>query len=860
MAIQDFKAQNRERQAAILQLMVLIQAPDFPGKLMDEHIAQFEKKLENFTEFEIAAVYEKIQEEIQKKKQSGKTLLISKIEDLAALTKMEVILQAQQIPTAVVNMLLIMLVNKSSDFAAPIFQGKIDDLQANSIENAVLNIVLENVVSSRDDGSGKTGRSKELRDLFDRKMRDTETLIHLIELIDGIDLNREGQIKSVFVLNLLAEAMKRDETMRKSESITMKDMVNLYLLSKLQMKLAEFGYPHETLEGIIINRLGQSNNIRRQFLILNHIIKDTLSGELNIELGSKTEKLEWLKLVNELEINVALEQYDEKLTKDGFQPVSEKDRFEIPKMLQGENIADQTIAAISFARRLDNPDETLHEPGKLLEVAVETQYLTSMIFKVKGFQIKEVYEFVELIGELDVKNEHYERVVEYFKAELPCIDKTVMKEEDPDIKKAALASRYLSARMMNRFDLDPEYLNLTAEHVSVDHIKLTPDQKSRGQDLAARVAFFNDIRKRLAFFNKAERAFLTMNKVESLINTKNIELDRDGVFRVLELINETELGFAIGEYVKQGTIAPGQEDGEEFSAAFVEQKIKALFEQESIQLIEKDSLEKNIIPASILSKADEDGELEETVLDIQNYATYLVTRRLDRPEYPRHLERALNLIFALIQDAIGWRHFENSQIRAKHEVVPLIEEYHRFLGHLLDALNEDKDPSHEEVISKIRDDDFFAITDNKDSLEAGKKSAPQVRTEFLNLMGDDRFQQYIAKSMGYADKSANDEWQKYYRDLDTLKLELKSSMEKTGEVIDHIIKSLKSDTANAGKYKDHIQTLQVKYLGPIKKLDDELSSNRKPSTIIKIEYDRVVNSDKFKLFVKHCFELTKTIA
>ncbi|KAB2880506.1 hypothetical protein F9K33_04840 [bacterium] len=856
MATRSTPIVDNDQKIALDKIMALVQSSAFPGKLMPEHVTQFQSKIASFSESELLVVIQKIEEEILKKTKSGKTILVSKLEDIAALTKMEVMLGQKIVPEPVINMLLSLLVNKSSNFGTPIFEGKLNELYHSSVENAIITIILEKAASDGG-GSDKSGRSKELKDLFEKKIRDTETLCKLIQIIDKMELNNDEQMKSVFIVNLLAEAMKRDETMRKSESITMKDMINIYLLSKLQMRLAEYGYPNETLEGIIINRLGQSNNIRRQFRILDHIIEDTLSGELNIELGSKTEKLEWLQLINELEVDVALEQYEEKLVQDNFAPLDVEIKDAIRKTLAADNIADQTIAAISFARRLDNPDESLHESGKLTEIAQETQYLTSMIFKVKGFQIKEVYEFVELIGELDTQKNEKQRVVEYFKQELPCIDKAVMKEEDPDIKKAALASRYLSARLMSRFDINIDLLQMTSDHISLDSTKLTKDMNIDEYELSRKIGELNEIRKRLGFFNKAERAFMTMNQVEAVIDSENIALDQQGVFKILDLINEIELSIAIGDYVKAGTITRGQGDGDNFNAQYVESKVKALFKMDSIKMIEKDAVEKNIIPESVLTKAEEEDNFEETLLDIKNYSTYLVTRRLDRPEYPRHLQRSLNLILALIQDAIGWRHFENTQIRAKREVVPLIEEYHRFFGKLISALADDKDPTHEEVITKLRDDDYFAITDNKDSLEGGKKSAPLVRSEFLNLMNDERFQTYVSKALKYADASVSKEWAVYKSALDSLKAELSNNIDKTCTVVDSLVQQLKADKKNEAKYRTYIDTLQNRYYDQLKRLEFQITTNRKPSTIVKIEYDRLANSDKFKIFLKHTFELTK---
>lgn len=841
---------------ALEKLMVLVQSKEFPGTLSTDHVAQFRSRIQGFREVELIEVMDKVQQEINKKKGTGKTILVSKLEDIAALTKMEVMLAEKSVSKIVTDLLLMLLVNKSSNFGNPIFHGKVDELFENSTENAIVNVVLEKAVSEkgRQDKSG----GKELKDLFDRKIRDTETFIHLVELIDRVDLNAVAPIKSVFIVNLLAEAMKRDETMRKSESIGMKDMINIYLLSKLQMEIAELGYPNETLEGVLINRLGQSNNIRRQFRILDTIITSTKSGDLNIEMGSKTEKLEWLQLINQLEVDIALAQYDEKLGQDKFPPTDEKTKEDVRKTLMADNIADQTIAAISFARRLDNPDESLHEPGKLVEVAAETQYLTSMIFKVKGFQIKEVYEFVELIGELDVKNSRYEQVIENFKNELPCIDKGVMKEEDPDIKKAALSARYLSARLMSKFGIDPVYLKMTSEFVSLDEGRLPPALKDHEAEVEKKIADFNEIRKRLGFFNKAERAFLTMNKVEGIIDSQQLSLDRPGVSRILESINDVEMGLAIEEYVKAGTITRGQDDGNNFNAAYAESKIKTLFQTDMVRRIEKEAVEKNIIPESVLDKAEEDDNFEETLLDIKNYATYLITRRLDRPEYPRHLQRAINLIFALIQDAIGWRHFENTQLRAKREVQPLIEEYYKFMSRIIAAMSNDPDPAHEEVVAKLRDDDFFAVNDNKESLEGGKKSAPQVKSEFFALMNDDRFQKYTAKALEFAEHVPSPEWQSYYVELTKLKADLLSHIEKTCAVIETISAKLKKSPDASTKYKDHIKTLQNRYFDQLKVLEFHLQSNRKPATVVKIEFNRIVNSEKFKVFLKHMYELTKS--
>ncbi len=154
---------------------------------------------------------------------------------------------------------------------------------------------------------------------------------------------------------------------------------------------------------------------------------------------------------------------------------------------------------------------------------------------------------------------------------------------------------------------------------------------------------------------------------------------------------------------------------------------------------------------------------------------------------------------------------------------------------------------------------MFAITDNKDSLEGGKKSAPQVKTEFMNLMGDNRFQEYVSKAFLFAEATFSNDWQNYKNELEQTKQHLNQSLTKTCAVIDKIIEELKTDVKHIHEYKDHIQTLQNKYLAPLEKLEFQLNTHRKPASIIKIEYDRIVNSEKFKVFLKHTFELSKSI-
>ena len=836
------------------ELIDLIGSADFPARLTPENISEFDSKISGFNEAEISELTVRIKEKAAVKKKSGSNILISSLEDIAALTKMELLLFAYGISETVVNTLLETLVQKSSEFSEPIFSGKVNELYVSSVQNAIITVVLEKTVESQ----AKNKHNEELKNLIDEKLRDTETFVHLVDVIDHIKIDENEALRAIFSLNLILEGLKREETMRKSESIRMKDLINLYLLSKIQLSLLELGFSNETLEGIIINRLSQSNNVRRQMMILNGLIEESLSGKLFVEQNSKTEKLEWLTLLNEREIATALQQYEDKLRKDKYEPLDAELKEMVRDALMTGNIADSTISAISFARRLDNPDESLHDPTVLVSIAQETQYLTSLIYRVRGFQIKEVYEFVEIIGELDLATSDKDKIVENFKEELNWIDKSILKENDSEIKKAALASGYLSARLLHKFGISTQYLKLTIDDLMVDRNKCGELSEDVIDDMELQVVYFNELRKRIGLFNKAERAFLTMNAVEKNIDEAGLCLDKDGSFKIFEAINEVELRHSIKYYIDEGTITAG-DNTKEFSPQFAFDKISEIFTTDSVMKVEKEAVSKSIIPESILSKASDEGRMLETVLDIKNYAMYLLTRRFDKPEYPRHLERAINLITALIEDAIGWRHFEDTQIRAKKEIVPLLNEYYEFLSTYIEIHKDNPKISEQEYFTKLKEDDFFAFTDMKDSLEGGKKSASQIKAEFYSLVLGDRFENCIKQSIDIAISAGEEKWAQYKEQMGTVKQEVLQEIEKSTKVIATLVEKLTA-SEDLSKYKDTIGTLKNRYLKELESIKSKLADNRKPPSIAKLEFERITNSEKFKVFIKNSYELTQQIS
>jgi len=197
-------------------------------------------------------------------------------------------------------------------------------------------------------------------------------------------------------------------------------------------------------------------------------------------------------------------------------------------------------------------------------------------------------------------------------------------------------------------------------------------------------------------------------------------------------------------------------------------------------------------------------------------------------------------------------------MRAKKEIAPLLEEYFEFFSSLLAAMKGDEQASRDEYLSKLREDDHFALVDMKDSLEGGKKSASQVKAEFEALVDNARFEEYISHAFTYALNAEGKKWKKLLDQMQDAKNDVLERMDKTAAIIDKIVGTLKSSN-QLEKYKEALSTLEYRYYNEIKSLREKLVGNRRPATIIRIQFERIVNSEKFKIFIKNTYELTKKL-
>ena len=64
MDIRSMPPVDKDQKIALEKIMALVQSPAFPGKLMPEHVTQFQSKISSFSESELLVVTQKIEEEI----------------------------------------------------------------------------------------------------------------------------------------------------------------------------------------------------------------------------------------------------------------------------------------------------------------------------------------------------------------------------------------------------------------------------------------------------------------------------------------------------------------------------------------------------------------------------------------------------------------------------------------------------------------------------------------------------------------------------------------------------------------------------------------------------------------------------
>jgi hypothetical protein len=347
------------------------------------------------------------------------------------------------------------------------------------------------------------------------------------ELIHNVDLSVSEYLERVFKLNYLAEAAVRRESLR--GTMNLKEIVKLYLYTVIQVALSDYGLKEETIAQIA-DRLGLSNNMERQFLIVQQLERYFFSLTTSDDVSGKPIDF-WLHLINEYELKTALEQY---VAGDKM----EKSEFEMAE-LHGETkhlfddvseLKNETLAVISITYRLDNPEEKGHSAEELIMIIDQINLLTKEIAPLLIVQ-RDIFAFFEILGECDHHNRFFRETIIKFRSRLKRLADAKEKAGDR-ITLANLVITYLYSRLDAFLD----------------------DYDTQEDDV------LEGIRNRLSQCHDFERQFAITDLIEEhLYSNPGILQIADSSYWP-ELINTFELNIILEIYIRRGYLSPGKED------------------------------------------------------------------------------------------------------------------------------------------------------------------------------------------------------------------------------------------------------------------------------------------------------------
>lgn len=337
-----------------------------------------------------------------------------------------------------------------------------------------------------------------------------------LEITEEMEVSLKAVIVKPFLLNYRAEIATRKETLRKT--MTLKELISLYLFTFMELILSEYGLDEKLISDIAL-RLGQCNNMKRQFLIINQLER-YFFGEGSAEEAQSKPKEFWLSLINEFELKIALEQYvlEEKIKKSSFELadlyVEARNLF-----LDMKNLQDETLAVISITYRLDNPEEKGHTVEELLGMIDQTIVMTQELSPLP-VMIRDIFAFFELLGECDHHNKKFRQTIVQFRSRIKKLSADYIESGDR-IPLAQLVLTYLYSRL-------DAYLS---------------DEEMEGSMV------IDSIRDRLAQCNNFERQFAIVNLIERHI------FENPGLLQIVdpsywpELINTFELNIILEAYI-----------------------------------------------------------------------------------------------------------------------------------------------------------------------------------------------------------------------------------------------------------------------------------------------------------------------
>ncbi|NUM79617.1 hypothetical protein HUU42_02330 [bacterium] len=359
---------------------------------------------------------------------------------------------------------------------------------------------------------------KEISELLMETDVGEEDAATFMEVVENTELSVGEIIQRIFKLNYMAENAARQEALRGRMSL--KEIVVLYLHTVLQVVISEYGLDEEMILEIT-NRIALSNNMKRQFMIVQQLER-YFFGLSTHDMHDKGKDF-WVRLINEYELKIALEQY---ITQDKV----EKSDMEIAELYAEAHhlfddvseLKDETLAIISITYRLDNPEERGHSAEELLAIIDQIKLLTKE-FSPLMILTRDIFSFFEILGECDHHNRFFRETILKFRLRLKKLADAKEKAGDR-ITLANLVLTYLYSRLdayLDEYDVNEE-------------------------------SVLEGIRNRLSQCNDFERQFAIVDLIEDHI------FANPGLLQIVdgnywpELINTFELNIILEIYVRRG--------------------------------------------------------------------------------------------------------------------------------------------------------------------------------------------------------------------------------------------------------------------------------------------------------------------
>lgn len=489
------------------------------------------------------------------------------------------------------------------------------------------------------------------------------------ELIHNVDLSVSEYLERVFKLNYLAEAAVRRESLR--GTMNLKEIVKLYLYTVIQVALSDYGLKEETIAQIA-DRLGLSNNMERQFLIVQQLERYFFSLTTSDDVSGKPIDF-WLHLINEVELKIALEQY---VAGDKM----EKSEFEMAE-LHGETkhlfddvseLKNETLAVISITYRLDNPEEKGHSAEELIMIIDQINLLTKEIAPLMIVQ-RDIFSFFEILGECDHHNRFFRETILKFRSRLKRLADAKEKAGDR-ITLANLVITYLYSRLDAFLD----------------------DYDTQEDDV------LEGIRNRLSQCHDFERQFAITDLIEDhLYSNPGILQIADSSYWP-ELINTFELNIILEIYIRRGYLSPGKED---LTKNQMLDRIQS--EINGIENITVKSLSVTFLTAHLSAHLEHSKEEKLTLNEVLHTLT--------------QLERDAEMAADQIQ----------MQSRVKRELLTtLTEKLFR-----LEAIQQSMDALEGDMTSRL-DEVIVGIRTRRDNLMGGKMDPEVLEQDIQNYLSD----------------------------------------------------------------------------------------------------------------------------